>query len=87
MVGAGAFAVTSRTAEPAISIPEPEPEPPVDVSIPYDSAALLAYDAWRTEGDRGDFEQGSYDKFKTAYNKMTVAMVTFKKAKRDMDLL
>ena len=62
---------------------EPEPEP-IDVSIPYDAAILMAYDAWRIEGDRGDFNEEIYKKFKATYISKAVAEATAKKAIRDL---
>jgi hypothetical protein len=65
---------------------EPEPEP-IDVSIPYDAAILMAYDAWRIEGDRGDFNEQIYKKFKATYITKAVAEATTKKAVRDLAAL
>lgn len=53
---------------------EPAPEP-VDISIPYNAAAMLAYQA---AGSKGDFAS-----FEAKYLEETVAMVTAKKAQRD----
>mmetsp|Transcript_21427 Transcript_21427/g.35466 ORF Transcript_21427/g.35466 Transcript_21427/m.35466 type:complete len:135 (-) Transcript_21427:206-610(-) len=88
LVGAGAaFAIGGKGAAPEV-VAEPEPEPePIDISIPYDAAILLAYDAWRVEGDRGDFDQSSYEKYKPAYISKAIAEVTLKKATREMALL
>ncbi|KAI2507640.1 hypothetical protein MHU86_6827 [Fragilaria crotonensis] len=47
----------------------------VDISIPYDAAALLAY---TTAGSKGDFET-----FKAEYLKDTIAMVVAKKVARE----
>lgn len=89
MVGAGAAAFSSVgkiSAPEVIAEPEPEPEP-VDVSIPYDAAPLLAYDTWRIEGEKGDYDQATYEKFKAMYLTKTVAEVTAKKVAREMALL
>ena len=89
MLGAGYAATTMGDKAPSETKAEPEaaaPEP-IDVSIPYNAASLLAYDAWRIEGDRGDFDQASYDKFEAIYITKTVAEVTAKKAIRELAAL
>lgn len=53
---------------------DPAPEP-VDISIPYNAAAMLAYNA---AGSKGDFAA-----FEAKYLEEAVAMVTAKKAERD----
>jgi hypothetical protein len=53
----------------------PEPEAPVDVSIPYDAAARLAYD--------GSDKSLSYDEFKAKYEADTVAMIKAKQPKKE----
>ena len=53
---------------------DPVPEP-VDISIPYNAAAMLAYNA---AGSKGDFAA-----FEAKYLEEAVAMVTAKKAQRD----
>ena len=63
--------------------PDPEPEK-VDLSIPYDAAARLAYDQWRTFHEMGDFDDDSYASFKSKYETMTVANVIAKKMERDI---
>ena len=65
--------------------PEPDPEPEkVDLSIPYDAAARLAYDQWRTFNEMGDFDDDSYKSFKSKYETMTVANVIAKKMEREI---
>jgi hypothetical protein len=56
----------------------------VDLSIPYDAAARLAYDKWRVDYGKGEFDSASYDTFKTLYEKLMVAQVTAKKLQREM---
>lgn len=58
-------------------------EAAVDVSIPYDAAARLAYDEWRTEYKKGDFDAKRYAAFQANYNAITVANVTAKKKARE----
>jgi hypothetical protein len=52
----------------------PEPEVPVDLSIPYDAAARLAYD--------GSDKSLPYGEFKAKYEADTVAMIKAKQPKR-----
>lgn len=66
------------------SAPAPEPEP-IDVSIPYDAAAMLTYcqlKGMRSVADKADFEA-----FKAAYEEATVAEVTLKKMKREIEAM
>lgn len=64
---------------------EPEPEP-IDVSIPYDAASLLAFDEWKkaNEKEEEEYDEETYQKFKSIYETMTVAQVVAKKCKRDL---
>jgi hypothetical protein len=55
----------------------------VDLSIPYDAAARLAYDEWRTKYDKGDFNPERYAVFQQNYEAITVANVVAKKQARD----
>lgn len=71
---------------PAASAPAPAPASPAstdDLSIPYDAAARLAYDAWRAEFNKGDFDASKYETFKTNYETVTVANVSEKKKAQD----
>ena len=54
-----------------------------DVSVPYDAAARLAYDQWRAEYNKGDFDTARYETFKTNYETITVANVSAKKKARE----
>ncbi|OEU09760.1 hypothetical protein FRACYDRAFT_248017 [Fragilariopsis cylindrus CCMP1102] len=69
-----------------------EQETIIDVSIPYDSASLLAYTEWLvTNGKKKEEEYPSYDNmeelrygyFQTNYKKVTIANVIAKKNIRD----
>eukprot|EP00521_Asterionellopsis_glacialis_P019343 CAMPEP_0195314886 /NCGR_PEP_ID=MMETSP0708-20121125/2671_1 /TAXON_ID=33640 /ORGANISM="Asterionellopsis glacialis, Strain CCMP134" /LENGTH=159 /DNA_ID=CAMNT_0040379983 /DNA_START=1 /DNA_END=480 /DNA_ORIENTATION=+ len=62
---------TSATAEPEVE--------KIDVSIPYDSAAILAYEEWR----EGEFDQEVFAAYKKIYKGMAITKVTFKKQERD----
>lgn len=54
-----------------------------DVSIPYDSAAMLAYDEWRAQYKKGDFDPVRYEAFKSNYETITVLNVKGKKEARE----
>lgn len=58
-----------------------EPEP-IDVSIPYNSAALLAFQEW-TGGKR--FDKALFDQFEPLYIQKTVAQVSGKKMAREYE--
>ena len=64
-----------------------EPEPAVDLSIPYDAAARLAYDEWRVTHGREEFDDAEYQKFKVLYEEKTVADVVAKKKTRELEAL
>lgn len=54
-----------------------------DVSVPYDAAARLAYDEWRQEFSKGDFDEKRYRQFKSNYEALTSANMAAKKQARD----
>ena len=54
-----------------------------DVSIPYDAAARLAYDQWRGEYLKGEFDPVRYESFKANYEAIAVINVSSKKKARD----
>jgi hypothetical protein len=84
---ASAFAPLMRTSSrPSISqvsLSMVEEAVESDVSIPYDSAARLAYDEWRTQYNKGGFDSNRYLNFKNNYETITVANVVAKKRARD----
>lgn len=55
----------------------------IDVSIPYDAAARLAYDEWRKEFNKGPFDDARFASFKVNYEAIAVANVVAKKRARD----
>lgn len=57
--------------------------PSSDLSIPYDAAARLAYDEWRSQYSKGEFDPARYENFKANYNTITVANVVAKKKERE----
>jgi hypothetical protein len=54
-----------------------------DLSIAYDAAARMAYDQWRSQYNKGDFDEERFASFKANYEAITVANVSAKKASRD----
>lgn len=60
-----------------------ETQEKIDVSVPYDAAARLAYDEWRVQFDKGAFDQKRYEAFKANYEAIAVANVSAKKAARE----
>jgi hypothetical protein len=54
-----------------------------DVSIQYDAAARLAYDGWRDEYLKGEFDPVRYEAFKENYEAIAVINVSTKKKARD----
>lgn len=83
--GAAAFSMGgNESGETKEVVVEPEPEP-IDVSIPYDAAARLAYDGWRAEFEKGAFDAAEFEKFKEIYEEATVMEVSMKKMSRDME--
>lgn len=54
-----------------------------DLSIPYDSAARMAYDQWRRQYNKGDFDEERFASFKANYEAITIANVSAKKVSRD----
>lgn len=67
------------SAQNAAVVSEPEPEP-IDVSIPYDAAARLAYDEWRG----GQFSEAEFKQFKALYEKKSVAEVVASRYAREL---
>ena len=58
----------------------------VDIKVPYDAAARLAYDQWRNKYNKGDFDEERYQVFKNNYEAITVANVVAKKKAREEEL-
>ena len=54
----------------------------VDVSIPYNAAAVLTYNEW----SGGTFDEATFQKFQSIYEEKAVAQVTAKKLNRDYEL-
>ena len=77
--GVAATAATKGKQSSGVASKAPTKVEKVDVSIPYDAAARLAYDEFRAGGKEADFET-----FKPKYEQMAVAQVTLKKLEREM---
>jgi hypothetical protein len=58
-------------------------ETKVDISVPYDAAARLAYEGWRKEFNKGDFDEKRYLIFKKNYVDISIANVMSKKQARE----
>jgi hypothetical protein len=56
-----------------------EPEIKIDVSIPYNAAALIAY-----EKVIGEYNEATFAKFESLYHEKAVAEVTLKKVTREL---
>jgi len=75
---------TTALVRPSLRMSEPAgTKDEVDVSIPYDAAARLAYDEWRKQFGKGSFDPDRYEIFKANYEAITVANVSAKKDARD----
>lgn len=79
--GSSAAAVPSEPTPTAIASEPAAAEG--DVSIPYDAAARLAYDEWRIANNKGSYDDGKFQTFKTKYEQVTVANMLAKKQARD----
>ena len=78
----GVGVVVSKAAKrsnKATTVAAPTKVKKIDVSIPYDAAARLAYDHFRADGKEADFET-----FQKKYEQLAVAQVTLKKCEREM---
>jgi hypothetical protein len=58
----------------------------VDLSIPPDDAARLAYDEWRAEFGKGAFDAKRYKSFEQNYKDVSIANVISKKEAREQGL-
>ncbi len=68
---------SDTTSSKAVTAKKAEPKPePIDVSIPYDAAALLAYQKANMKGKETDKE---FQDFKIMYKELAVAEVILKK--------
>jgi hypothetical protein len=77
-----------KDAVPAPAVVTPLPSPTVvssesDVDVPYDAAARLAYDQWRADNQKGNFDESKFLAFKKKYIEITSANMAAKKVARD----
>lgn len=88
MAGLGA-AISGQKAKSAVAgttskkvVGKAKAVPKVDVSVPYNAAALLAYNQWK-----GDlmYEEATFQKFKIIYEEKCVSEVCKKRAIRELD--
>jgi len=80
----GAFAPSSRSSlRYGTTSMKSSSSTDVDISIPYDAAARLAYDEWLEKYEKGAFDPKRYESFKKNYETITVANVAAKKKARD----
>jgi hypothetical protein len=91
MVAAGVaafagLAVTSARKKDDATESEPKvvkKEVKIDVSIPYDAAAMLEYKAWKGSLP---YNEVSFKAFKTIYEEKTVAEISAKQTTRQLQL-
>ena len=90
----GGFAVTaapklvSSSASDGNVADNPPPEPvTIDISIPYDAAAMLAYREKLGISESDAIDRNDYEKFKALYEEATVADVIVKKKQRELDAM
>ena len=86
---AGILGLTITSAKSGASTSETTPSTKktssvetVDVSIPYNAAAMLEYSKWKS----GSSSEATFQKFLPIYERKTVAQVTVKKVARDFEL-
>jgi DNA-nicking Smr family endonuclease len=61
------------------------PTTKVDLSIPYDAAAKLAYKEYLAANNKSEWgNEEEYEQFKQKYEEMSVAQVTYKKLQKEM---
>lgn len=86
IVGGAAFALKNQGTSTKPEIKESDSSTPsiIGISIPYDAAAKLAYDEWRSVNDKGEYDEAIFSTFKDLYNSKVVAEVTLKKCARDL---
>ena len=89
----GGFAVTAAprltsrsSSDVSDNLPEPEPVK-IDISIPYDAAAMLAYREKLGISESDAIDRDDYEKFKALYEEATVADVIVKKKQRELDAM
>lgn len=90
VIGGAAFAAvqsaggsSSESVKPKVAA-APEKIEKIDVSIPYDAAARLAYRELKGLSENAKYDEAEFQKFKEAYESTTVANVIVKKMEREL---
>lgn len=87
-LGIGAVASRQGGSAKTEKVVELEPEPePIDVSIPYDAAARLAFAEFCADREMEEDEAFYLNKFKKLYEEKTVATITLKQKEREFAAL
>lgn len=60
------------------------PRTKLNLSVPYDAAARLAYDNWCASNDNAKFNAKAYEQFKRIYEAKAIAEAKSKKLARDL---
>jgi hypothetical protein len=74
---------SSSSSSPSKSSPKLQVKK-TDVSIPYDAAARLAYDAWVASREEAKASEEAYASFKAMYEETVIAEVIAKQKARDL---
>jgi hypothetical protein len=96
IVAAASAAAASKdgsggTASSTSTKPKPEPEPePIDVSIPYDAAAVLAYKARNPKFNKKEYDDivsmSEFKDFNTQYKTITAMEISLKTKQAQFDI-
>ena len=81
-----AFAVSGGTSSSSGSAAPAAPtiSEKIDLSIPYDAAARLAYREMKGLKESDAYDEGEFLKFKAVYEETAIANVVVKKMERDL---
>jgi len=75
-----------RSSTSSSTMAKAETTTKMDVSIPYDAAARLSFDEWRTKYGKGEFNVDRFEAFKTNYEAVTVANVIAAREARELSI-
>jgi len=76
-----------RSSTSSSTMAKAETTTKMDVSIPYDAAARLSFDEWRTKYGKGEFNVDRFEAFKTNYEAVTVANVIAARVARELSIV
>jgi hypothetical protein len=82
LAGLGAIMSGQKQSDGDVIAKKQEKKVIVDVSIPYDAAAVLAYNEWK--GNLA-YDAETYQKFKKLYEDLSVLQVCRKRTLREID--